>query len=87
MKTDLAKSAKDFLHTLENAGTCSKLMRDRISPEVLEVMDKYSKLISDTNISKGNKVSPTELISCAMVIGYLLKSHVDRMELNKLCQE
>jgi hypothetical protein len=57
------------------------LMTDRMNLQVLEVIIDYAELLARARKDSG--LSVKNAISSSLIIGYLLKSHVDRCELEQ----
>ncbi|MEW5820914.1 MAG: DUF760 domain-containing protein [Cyanobacteriota bacterium] len=76
--------AESFLRSLEDPDQTGNLMSDRMDVKVLYVMHKYAEHITKSREKIGMK--ETELIASAMIVGYLLKSHMDRCELEQLLE-
>ena len=58
-----------------------KLMADRIDPQVLEAINDYAELLDSARKNVG--ISVKEVISSSLIMGYLLKSHIERYELEQ----
>lgn len=78
---DKIKEAEKFLKSLEDPEVTMDIMLDRMDVQILYVIHNYSDLISQAK-SKTN-VEEKDIITCSMIIGYLLKSHLDRFELEE----
>ena len=76
---DKAKSARDFLRSLEDPKITMDLMTDRIDIQVLGVINEYAELIA--KVKSGLDIK--DLTSCSLIIGFLLKGHLDRYELSQ----
>lgn len=76
------KAAEDFLKSLENPQITMDIMVDRIDVQMLYVINNYADLISKVR-RKINSLEEKDIITCLMIIGYLLKSHLDRYELQE----
>ncbi|MDD3150155.1 MAG: hypothetical protein PHV68_04910 [Candidatus Gastranaerophilales bacterium] len=78
---DKIQSAKEFFKSLEEPSKTMEIMTDRLDTQILQVINNYAKLISQAR----NKINMEEkdIITSAMIIGYLLKSHLDRLELEE----
>lgn len=79
------KAAEDFLKSLENPLLTSDILVDRMDVHILYVINNYSDLIS--KIKNKTTIEEKDIISCSMIIGYLLKSHIDRFELEEIFKE
>lgn len=75
------ESATEFLKSLEDPSVTSDVMVDRMDTEVLQVITNYSELI--LKVKDKTKVNERELLTCSMILGYLLKGHIDRFELEE----
>lgn len=76
------KAAEDFLKSLENPQITMDIMLDRIDVQMLYVINNYSSLISKVR-RKSTTLEEKDIVTCSMIIGYLLKSHLDRYELEQ----
>jgi hypothetical protein len=76
------KAAEDFLKSLENPQVTMDIMLDRIDVQMLYVINNYSSLISKVR-KKSKSLEEKDIVTCSMIIGYLLKSHLDRYELDQ----
>lgn len=76
------KAAEDFLKSLENPQVTMDVMLDRIDVQMLYVINNYSGLISKVR-RKSSTLEEKDIVTCSMIIGYLLKSHLDRYELEQ----
>jgi hypothetical protein len=83
MNYKLIDEAKIFLKSLEDHGTIKDLMTDRIDPKILDLITEYSNLIA---INKKNIINIKDIITCSILIGYLLRGHLSRLELNDILQ-
>ena len=75
------KAAEDFLKSLENPQITMDIMLDRIDVQMLYVINNYAELIS--KVKKKTGIEEKDIVTCSMIIGYLLKSHLDRYELEQ----
>ena len=75
------RSAEEFLKSLEDPNTTRDAMVDRIDSEIVSVMSKYSDLLSQVKDKAG--VDTKDLVVCSLIIGYLLKTHIDRYDLEQ----
>jgi hypothetical protein len=75
------KAAEDFLKSLENPQITMDIMLDRVDVQMLYVINNYADLIS--KVRKKTSIEEKEIVTCSMIIGYLLKSHLDRYELEQ----
>lgn len=78
---DKIKSAEEFLKKLEEPSYTMDVMLDRIDSQVLQLINNYSGIM--TKVKGKANVSEKDMISCSLIIGYLLKSHIDRFELDE----
>ncbi|MEI8388614.1 MAG: hypothetical protein WCG23_01890 [bacterium] len=76
------KAAEDFLKSLENPQITMDIMVDRIDVQMLYVINNYADLISKVR-KKTSSLEEKDIVTCSMIIGYLLKSHLDRYELDQ----
>lgn len=76
------KAAEDFLKSPENPQITMDIMVDRIDVQMLYVINNYAELISKVR-RKTNSLEEKDIVTCSMIIGYLLKSHLDRYELQE----
>ncbi|MFH0702652.1 MAG: hypothetical protein V2B14_03835 [bacterium] len=79
------KIAEDFLKSLENPTVTMDIMLDRVDAQVLYVVNNYAELIS--KVKYKTNIEEKDIITCVMIIGYLLKGHLDRHELNQSLQK
>jgi hypothetical protein len=79
---DKLKTAEDFLRRLQQTVFTANLMSERLDEDTLKAICKYSFLI--TRVKDNIKLNERDLINCSIIIGYLLKSHMDRVELDEL---
>ena len=75
------KVAEEFLKSLENPGETMDIMLDRVDFQMLYVINNYADLIS--KVRNKTTLGKKDIVSCAIIIGYLLKGHLDRYELEK----
>ena len=75
------KAAEAFLKSLENPALTMEIMLDRVDLHILYVIYNYAELIS--KVKSKTSIEEKDIITCAMIIGYLLKGHLDRYELEK----
>ena len=81
MTSKKMESAQKFLKSLENPSTTIKIMTERMDTETLQVITNYSDLISK---AKGKtSVDDKDLLTCTMILGFLLKGHIDRYDLEE----
>jgi len=78
---DKIKAAEDFLKSLEEPTVTMDIMLDRVDVQMLYVIHNYAELIS--KVKHKTNIEEKDIITCAMIIGYLLKSHLDRYELEQ----
>lgn len=79
--SDKVKEAEKFLKSLEDPDITMDIMLDRMDVQILYVIHNYSDLIS--KVKDKTKLEEKDVITCSMIIGYLLKSHLDRFELEQ----
>lgn len=75
------KIAESFLKSLEDQDNTVSLMTERMDPKLLYVIHNYAELITKTK--ERLELSDKDIVASAMIIGFLLKSHMDRYELEK----
>lgn len=75
------KIAEDFLKSLEDPQETMDIMLDRMDGQTLYIINNYAELIS--NVRKKTSLEEKDIVSCSMIIGYLLKSHMDRYDLEQ----
>lgn len=79
------KAAEEFLKSLEDPKVTMDVMLDRVDVQMLYVIYNYSDLIS--KVKTRIDIEEKDIITCSMIIGYLLKSHIDRYELDQSINE
>lgn len=75
------KAAEEFLKGLENPSTTQDLMLDRMDVQMLYVINNYAELIA--KVKDRTKLEIKDLVTVSMIIGFLLKTHLDRYELTE----
>ncbi len=75
------KIAEEFLKSLENPQETMDIMLDRMDVQTIYVINNYAELIS--NVKQRTSLDEKDIVSCSIIIGYLLKSHLDRYDLNQ----
>lgn len=75
------KVAQEFLKSLENPDLTMDIMLDRVDVQMLYVIHNYADLIS--KVKYKTNIEEKDIITCSMIIGYLLKGHLDRYELEQ----
>lgn len=70
-----------FLNNLNDQKTINDLINDRIDAEIIELFQEYSNLIAI--VADKDKFTDSQKIFCAMQIGYLLKGHLYRHEIEQ----
>jgi len=75
------KIAEEFLKSLEDPTATMDMMLDRIDVQILYVIHNYAELIS--KVKYKTNIEEKDVITCAVIIGYLLKGHLDRYELEQ----
>jgi|GEM_PF-3418510 len=78
---DRVKAAEKFLKSLEDPAVTMDVMLDRVDVQILYVIHNYAELIS--KVKNKSDIEEKDIITCAMIIGYLLKSHLDRYDLDQ----
>lgn len=76
------QTAKDFLKQLEDPQFTTDLLLNRIDSSIIYVINNYSENILKAKKSKN--ITEKDIVSSSIIIGYLLKSHLDRYELEKV---
>lgn len=71
------KSGQDFLSSLMNDEVVRNMVVDRVSNESAHIISEYSKILAQAVGSN------YENISAVMLMGYLLKTHIDRYEIER----
>ena len=77
----LRKQIKKFFTSLEKTKKNEKLMVDRIDPQVLEAINDYAELLDRARKNVG--ISVKDVISSSLIMGFLLRSHLERYELEQ----
>jgi len=73
--------AKEFLRSLEDKNTSMSILTDRMEVPIIRVIENFAELLVK---SKGRSdIDIKDIASSTMIIGYLLKSHMDRYDLNE----
>jgi len=75
------KIAEEFLKSLENPEETMDIMLDRIDLQTLQVINNYADMIS--RVKDRTTLEEKDIVSCSIIIGYLLKGHLDRYDLNQ----
>lgn len=75
------KIAENFLRSLEDPDSTVALMNERMDTKLLYVIHNYAGLINKTK--KRLSLNDKDIIASAMIIGYLLKGHMDRYDIEK----
>ena len=73
------EEAKKFLHSLEDSKITYNLMVDRLDGETLLAIQNYAQLISKA----ASSFEIEDLVASAMIMGSLLKSHMDRFDIEQ----
>ncbi len=71
------KKLEKFLKSLEDRDNTFSLMMDRMDSSSRHVMQEYAKLINE----KVDCFQEVDKITASLMVGYLLKSHVDRLDI------
>ncbi len=82
---DKVKSAEEFLKSLEEPSVTMDIMLDRVDVDILQVINNYSDMIS--KVKHKTSINEKDVLTCSMIIGYLLKTHLDRYELESKFQK
>lgn len=77
MSPDSLADAREFLHSLNQYGRTLELINDRIGPELLAVMQGFV----DQALA-GEDPTVRQRMVGFLVIGFLLRSHMERRELD-----
>lgn len=75
------KIAEEFLKSLEDPQETMDIMLDRIDVPTLQVINNYAGLIS--RVKRKTTFEQKDIVSCSIIIGYLLKGHLDRYDLDQ----
>ena len=81
MNKNKIKEVQKFLKELEDPSQMMGLLTERLPYEVLVEINNYAKLIVD--VKHKTVLTDADIVSCSMIIGYLLKGHIDRFELEE----
>lgn len=81
MDTNKTKEAQKFLKSLEDPAQMMGVLNSRLPFEVLVEINNYAKLIADVKYK--TTLTDADIVSCSIIIGYLLKGHMDRVELEE----
>jgi len=81
MNKNKIKEVQKFLKELEDPSQMMGLVIERLPHEVLVEINNYIKLIVD--VKHKAVLNTSEIIYYSMIIGYLLKGHMDRFELEE----
>lgn len=76
------KVAEDFLKSLEDPQKIMDIMFDRVDIQMLYVVNNYAELIS--KVKNKTTLAEKDIVSCSIIIGYLLKGHLDRYDLEQM---
>ncbi len=79
------QAAEAFLKSLENQQITMDIMLDRIDVQTLAVINNYASLIAKVK-ERGRldgTISQQDIVVCSMIIGYLLKSQMDRFDMEE----
>jgi len=82
MNPNRIKAATNFLKTLEDTQVVLDIMQDRMDSDILKVITDYAKVM--TNAKSKTSIPDEDFISCTLILGYLLKTHVDREDLSSM---
>jgi hypothetical protein len=78
---DKSKAITEFLKSLEDGNNTSKLFEERLDNELFMFFNKYAEIIMEKR--ENIILDDRELITSSMIVGYLIKSFLDRYELEK----
>ena len=81
MNKNKIKEVQKFLKELEDPSQMMGVVIERLPHEVLVEINNYIKLIVD--VKHKAVLNTSEIIYYSMIIGYLLKGHIDRFELEE----
>ena len=77
----LRKQIKKFFTSLEKTKKTEKLMAERMNLQVLEAINDYAELLDSAR--NNVDISVKDVISSSLIMGFLLKAHLDRYELEQ----
>lgn len=75
------KEAEKFLRSLEDPSNTIALMDERVDVKLLLVLNNYAEFVTKKRANL--ELTDKDIIASSMVVGYLLKSHMDRFDLEK----
>ena len=78
------QAAEEFLKSLENPDKMMDIMFDRVDVQMLYVINNYAELIS--KVKNKTTLAEKDIVSCSIIIGYLLKGYLDRYDLEQMYQ-
>jgi len=78
----MKNSLNNFLESFRDNSSVFKLMYEGLDETTLKSMQSYARVISQER--EKFEISDNELISSSMVLGFLLKSYLDREKLNRI---
>ncbi|OGI01387.1 MAG: hypothetical protein A2Y25_02720 [Candidatus Melainabacteria bacterium GWF2_37_15] len=78
------QAAEEFLKSLENPQKMMDIMFDRVDVQMLYVINNYAELIS--KVKNKTTLAEKDIVSCSIIIGYLLKGYLDRYDMEQLYQ-
>lgn len=78
----MQNSINNFLNTFQDSALTLSLLYDRIDDSTLKSLNSYARIISKTRCEL--QITDEDLISSSMILGFLLKTHIDREKLNKV---
>jgi hypothetical protein len=78
---DRIEKAREFLRGLIDRETTDQLMKDRVGSEMLEVIKEEADRIA--SVQYQTKLTYDETIRACIFIGYLLRSHMERVDMCK----
>lgn len=84
MEKSVVDAANEFLKNLEDPDFTFNMMTTRIDPQLIFVINNYASAIAEVFNRGTTKLSPHDYVTCSLIIGYLLKSHIDRYQLAAL---
>lgn len=76
---DLNEARKFLIEIVNNPKEIGFLIEDRVGSDLLKIINEYSENVSQN----ADGFSAHQLISVSLTIGYLLKTHLYRKEIEK----
>lgn len=79
---DMTESAKNFLRNLGNPEFTHSIVVDRVGKDIDNTINDF---ISDVcKVKERVDIDSDELLKTTMLAGYLLRTHIERIELEEL---